>query len=70
MHKLYGENTGSCSICGINLWSASDGKPAIFPCGVKGCPYETEEEQAAISMSGALFSEQGSSLQQLIEESE
>jgi hypothetical protein len=69
MHKLFGETTGTCSVCDINLWSTCDGKPAIFPCGVKGCPYETEEEQSKIELKG-VFSEHGSSLQQLIESSE
>lgn len=37
--------TGECKHCGINLYG--DNKfPAIMPCGVKGCPYETAEEQA------------------------
>jgi len=40
---------GKCDVCGINLWSEFDGGPAIFPCGIAGCPYETEEQQRAIN---------------------
>lgn len=36
---------GSCKVCEINLYPP-DNKPVIMPCGVKGCPYETPEEQA------------------------
>lgn len=39
---------GKCKVCGINLWEETGGKPAIWPCGVQNCPYETEEEQRAI----------------------
>lgn len=37
--------TGSCAICEINLYGAKK-IPNVMPCGVKGCPYETPEEQA------------------------
>ena len=67
MHKEYGETVGTCSICGINLWSACNNRPAIFPCGVQSCPYETPEEQAKLASLETMFSEHGSSLQQLIE---
>lgn len=43
-HK-YGEITGTCSICGINLWSAAENKPVIFPCNIMSCPYEDPDEQ-------------------------
>jgi hypothetical protein len=33
------EPCGKCSHCGINCWAETDGKPAIWPCGVPGCPY-------------------------------
>ena len=36
----FGEAVGKCPICTINLWDMSDGKPAIWPCGVADCPYE------------------------------
>lgn len=41
----YGEKTGVCTICNINLWSDSDNKPAIFPCNIEGCPYEDAKDQ-------------------------
>jgi len=43
--KDFGNVVGKCSICTINLWDASDGKPAIWPCNVKGCPYESKGKQ-------------------------
>lgn len=33
------EPTGKCSVCGINCWEKNAGEPAIWPCGVAGCPY-------------------------------
>lgn len=61
-----GQEAGRCPLCEINLYSMPDREepwPAVFPCGVsrKGdpefaigkvseCPYETEEEQAAMEM--------------------
>jgi hypothetical protein len=30
---------GKCSVCGINCWTETAGEPAIWPCGVPGCPY-------------------------------
>jgi len=41
----FGEAVGKCEICTINLWDSCQGEPAIFPCGVQGCPYEQKEEQ-------------------------
>lgn len=41
----YGECTGKCSVCTINLWSSADGKPVIFPCNIEGCPYEDASKQ-------------------------
>lgn len=38
---------GQCKICTINLYKATETdepRPLIFPCGIKDCPYETEEE--------------------------
>lgn len=33
------EPTGKCPNCGINCWSETSNEPAIWPCGVPGCPY-------------------------------
>ena len=41
----FGEAVGKCSICTINLWDASNGEPAIWPCNIKDCPYESPNEQ-------------------------
>ena len=68
MKQDYGENIGSCNICGINLWDSCGGKPAIFPCGVNLCPYETKEQQLKDSMRISEFSEIGSSALQLMQE--
>jgi len=54
---------GKCSLCGINLWEETGGKPdpkKAMPCGIdrtkikgsadgagKRCPYETEAQQDA-----------------------
>jgi hypothetical protein len=29
------------------MWDASGGEPAIWPCNIKGCPYEDEKNQHA-----------------------
>jgi len=65
MKSEFGSVVGACNVCEINLWDGCGNRPAIFPCGVKGCPYETASEQANIE-----FSAYGSSLAQLIEESD
>jgi hypothetical protein len=62
--KNFGDKVGTCKICGINLWSASNGKPAIFPCGVASCPYELEGAQFVEHE----FSNLGSSIAQLRED--
>ena len=41
----YGECTGKCEICTINLWSSADGKPVVWPCNVENCPYEDAKKQ-------------------------
>jgi nitrate reductase beta subunit len=41
----YGTCVGTCAVCTINLWSSTKGRPVIWPCNVKHCPYETIEEQ-------------------------
>lgn len=56
----FGTKTGVCGVCGINCWD--NGKPAIWPCGVKGCPYETAEQQANIGKDYEV-SDVGNSLQ-------
>lgn len=33
------EPVGKCSHCGINCWAETNNEPAIWPCGVEGCPY-------------------------------
>ena len=43
--QYFGEAIGKCSVCTINLWDASDGEPAIWPCNVKDCPYESPDHQ-------------------------
>lgn len=43
--QYFGEVVGKCSICTINLWDESNGEPAIWPCGVKECPYEDSKLQ-------------------------
>jgi hypothetical protein len=41
----YGDCTGKCPICTINLWSSTGGKPVIFPCNIEKCPYEDPTKQ-------------------------
>ena len=48
MAKILGTKSGTCSVCGINCWEEPSGKPSVWPCGVKACPYETAEQQARI----------------------
>ena len=43
--QYFGEAVGKCSVCTINLRDASDGEPAIWPCNVKDCPYESPDHQ-------------------------
>ena len=43
--KDYGDCVGKCSVCTINLWSSTEGKPAIWPCNIAGCPYEDPKKQ-------------------------
>ena len=66
MKQSFGTKVGVCSVCNINCWDASDGKPAIFPCGVKGCPHETAEFQQSIGIE-QLFSDTSSGLAQILE---
>jgi len=43
--QYFGEVVGKCAVCTINLWDESNGEPAIWPCGVKDCPYEDSKLQ-------------------------
>ena len=45
--QYFGEAVGKCPICTINLWDMSDGEPAIWPCNIKDCPYESADNQHA-----------------------
>ena len=54
--RNFGKVTGSCSVCTINLWDSCDGKPAIFPCNLKGCPYEDASVQNKQSFDESLTS--------------
>lgn len=60
----FGEITGTCAVCGINLWSAKDNKPVIFPCNIYDCPYEDPEQQKP-SKGFEKFSTTGSGLGQI-----
>jgi|TARA_B100001971_G_C18231342_1_gene564121 hypothetical protein len=66
MKQSFGTKIGTCAVCKINCWDASDGKPAIFPCGVKDCPYETAEFQQSIGLK-QIFSDTSSGLAQILE---
>lgn len=41
----FGECTGKCAVCTINLWSSTGNKPVIWPCNIKDCPYEDPSKQ-------------------------
>ena len=45
--KNFGDVVGKCEICTINLWDSCGGEPAVWPCNVKDCPYESPEHQHA-----------------------
>lgn len=45
VRRVLGDVVGKCSVCTINLWSSTDGKPAVFPCNVLKCPYEDPDKQ-------------------------
>ncbi len=36
---------GKCEICTINLYAHCDNKPEVWPCNIKGCPYELSSNQ-------------------------
>ena len=40
-----GEIVSKCKICGINEWDSCGNKPAIWPCNVGSCPYESPLSQ-------------------------
>lgn len=54
------EPCGKCSNCGINCWDETGEKPAIWPCGLSGCPYPSNNVVAFPS------SPTGSSLSHII----
>ena len=66
MKHSFGNKVGVCSVCDINCWDTENGLPAIWPCGILGCPHETVEQQNKIGM-GLSFSEMSSGLAQLLE---
>ena len=60
------EKTGTCKICGINLWAETSNLPSIMPCGVNLCPFESDAERKAINYE-AERSFSGSGLAQALE---
>jgi hypothetical protein len=60
----YGDCVGKCTICTINLWSYTGGKPAIFPCNIEKCPYEDPKKQNR-HLGQYLMSPTGSGLAQI-----
>ncbi|NDC22288.1 hypothetical protein EBZ57_02870 [bacterium] len=60
----YGECTGKCPVCTINLWSSTGGKPVIFPCNIEKCPYEHPKKQNR-HLGQHLLSPTGSGLAQI-----
>ena len=74
--KYFGTKVGTCPVCSINLWDTTNGKPAIWPCGVVArsikegksgdCPYETAEDRKALTQQE--FSAVGSGLLAIIEQ--
>tara|TARA_R110002020_G_scaffold461740_1_gene680767 strand:- start:2378 stop:2569 length:192 start_codon:yes stop_codon:yes gene_type:complete len=57
--KEYGKITGRCSVCTINCWDKTEGKPAIFPCGITDCPYETKKFQKNLTKAVDSFNLKG-----------
>tara|TARA_Y100000389_G_C16999666_1_gene288902 strand:- start:181 stop:384 length:204 start_codon:yes stop_codon:yes gene_type:complete len=47
--KDFGQVVGKCETCTINCWDSTDSKPAIWPCNIKGCPYESGTSQNRLS---------------------
>ena len=43
--KDFGASSGKCEVCTINLWENYNNKPVIWPCNIKGCPYEDPKKQ-------------------------
>ena len=62
--KNFGNITGTCTVCNINMWDSTDNKPAIWPCNVQGCPYENPLAQN-ISINEETWSKIGSGLGQI-----
>jgi hypothetical protein len=44
-HAEFGTITGKCTICGVNLWSNLNKRPAYMPCNIKMCPFEDAKDQ-------------------------
>ena len=48
------EPTGKCPICDINCWAETNNEPAIWPCGLNGCPYPPRKQtRFALSSTGS-----------------
>ena len=48
---------GKCKVCGINLWTEYDNKPAIWPCGIETCPYpDKPQTRLELSATGSSLS--------------
>jgi hypothetical protein len=62
--QTYGECVGKCSVCTINLWSNTGGKPVVFPCNIESCPYEDPKKQNR-HLGHSLMSATGSGLAQI-----
>ncbi len=60
----YGECTGKCPVCTINLWSSTGNKPVIWPCNIEKCPYEDPKKQNR-HLGANLLSPTGSGLAQI-----
>ncbi len=52
--------TGTCKHCGINCYAEKHGEPAVWPCGVDGCPYPPRGKVIPFAVSAT-----GSSLLQI-----
>lgn len=60
----FGECTGKCSVCSINLWSSAGNKPVVWPCNIEKCPYEDPKKQNR-HLGQNLLSPTGSGLAQI-----
>lgn len=62
--RNFGTIVGTCEICNINMWDSTDGKPAIWPCNIENCPYESPLSQHS-HHGKSEFSSTGSGLGQI-----